>query len=104
MKVGSGGEGERGKKILFAENEEEAKMLRERKVQEAKFGATGRSREAREFEGRMERMNELKKKEREVTLQVQLMGKGSRQKVRRREEDSDDEAFPVYKWKPQRHK
>ena len=102
--VVSGGEGERGKKILFAENEEEAKVLRERKVQEVKFGATGRSREAREFEGRMDRMNELKKKEREVTLQVQLMGKGSRQKVQQRDEDSDDEAVPVYKWKPQRQK
>jgi hypothetical protein len=102
--VVSAGEGERGKKILFAENEEEAKMLRERKVQEVKFGTTGRSREAREFEGRIDRMNELKKKEREVTLQVQLMGKGSRQKVRRRDEDSDDEAVPVYKWKPQRQK
>jgi hypothetical protein len=79
-------------------------VLKERKVQEAKFGATGRSREAREFEGRMDRMNELKKKEREVTLQVQLMGKGSRQKVRRRDEDNDDEAVLVYKWKPQRQK
>jgi hypothetical protein len=99
----SGGEGERGKKILFAENEEDAKVLRERKVQEVKFGATGR-REAREFESRIDRMNELKEKEREVTLQVQLMGKGSRQKVRRRDEDNDNEAVPVYKWKPQRQK
>src|SRR5271170_6586396 len=70
----SGGEEERGKKILFAEHEEEAKALKEKKVQEVKFGATGRSREAREFESRKERMNELKRKEREATLQVQLMG------------------------------
>ena len=98
------GKGGAGKKILFAESEEEARGLRERKGQEVKVEGTGRSREARELEGRIERMKELAKKERETTLQVQLMGKGSRRKVRRKDEDSDDETVPVYKWKPQRQK
>jgi U3 small nucleolar RNA-associated protein 11 len=95
----------RGKKILFAENEEEARELREKGQGDmVKVGGMGRSREARELEGRMERVKELRKKEREATVQVQLMGKGSRQKVRRKDEDSDDETIPVYKWKPQRQK
>lgn len=98
-------EGGSAKKILFAENKEEADALRSRNLpRDVHFGQSGRSKEARELEGRTERLKELVKKEKEVALQVQLMGKGSRTKVRRKDDDSDDEAIPVYKWKPQRQK
>ena len=101
-------------KILFAENEEEgtvslglrliiATQLRERKMDEIAIGG-GKSRDARELHARMERDKELKKMERQVTLQLQLMGKGSVRKIRRNDEDGDDESIPIYKWKPQRQK
>jgi len=98
-------QGMSGKKILFAESKEEADALRERNLpKDVSLGQSGRSREARELEGRTARLKDLSKKEREVALQVQLMEKGSRIKVQGKDDDSDDESVPVYKWKPQRKK
>ena len=68
------------------------------------LGKGGKSREAKELEARIARDEELKKMERKTALQIQLMGKGSARKIRRKDEDSDDETIPVYKWKPQRQK
>lgn len=68
------------------------------------FGGSGKSKEAKELEARIARDEELKKMERKTALQVQLMGKGRARKIRRKDEDSDDETIPVYKWKPQRQK
>jgi hypothetical protein len=69
-----------------------------------KFAEGGKSRNVRELEARIARDEELAKLERQATLQVQLMAKGSARKVRRKDQDSDDETIPVYKWKPQRQK
>jgi hypothetical protein len=74
-------------------------------VEQVRFGANGkgRSKEARELNARMAREAELGKMEQKIALQVQLMGKGMAHKVRRRDDDPDDEeTLPVYKWKPQR--
>jgi chromosome condensin MukBEF MukE localization factor len=69
-----------------------------------KFGQGVKSRDSRELDARIARDAELAKLERQATLQVQLMGKGSARKIRRKDEDSDDEQIPTYKWKPQRQK
>ena len=79
-------------------------MLRTQPKTEVPFGGTGKSRDARELEARTARDAELAKMERQVQLQVQLMGKGNARKVHRKDEDSDDERIPIYKWKPQRQK
>jgi Utp11 protein len=72
-------------------------------VEEVQFGGKGKSKEARELNARIAREAELDKMERKVVLQMQLMGKGMARRVRRRDEDPDDEeSIPVYKWKPQR--
>jgi Utp11 protein len=72
-------------------------------VEEVLFGGKGKSKEARELNARIAREAELDKMERKVVLQMQLMGKGMARRVRRRDEDPDDEeSIPVYKWKPQR--
>ena len=81
-----------------------AAALRGKTRENFEFGGSGKSREAKELEARIARDEELKKMERKTTLQVHLMGKGSARKIRRKDEDSDDEAIPVYKWKPQRQK
>ena len=80
-----------------------ADELRQLERKEIEFGSHGKSREARELEARIGRETELKKMERQVTLQLQLMGKGRARKMRKKEA-SDDESVPVYKWKPQRQK
>ena len=66
----------------------------------------GMSKEARELEARMARVKELEKMLRKVTLQVQLMENGAVRKIRKEEDDSDDEedTIPTYKWKPRRQK
>ena len=69
-----------------------------------KFGQGVKSRDSRELDARIARDAELAKLERQATLQVQLMGKGSARKIRRKDQDSDDEQIPTYKWKPQRQK
>jgi hypothetical protein len=80
-------------------------MLRTQPREEVKFGGGIKSRDARELEARITRETELSKMERRAQLQVQLMGKGSARKIRREDEDSDDEDnIPVYKWNPQRQK
>jgi hypothetical protein len=68
------------------------------------FGGRGQSKEAKELNARITREAELDKMERKVALQMQLMGKGMARRVRRKDEDldDDDESIPVYKWKPQR--
>lgn len=82
--------------------EELRRLQKERET--VKFGG-GKSRDARELDARIARDKELAKLERQATLQVQLMGKGSARKVRRKDQDSDDEdVIPIYKWKPQRQK
>ena len=81
-----------------------AAALRGKTRENFEFGGGGKSREARELEARIARDEELKKMERKTALQIQLMGKGSARKIRRKDEDSDDETIPVYKWKPQRQK
>jgi len=81
-----------------------AAALREKPRETFVFGGSGKSREAKELEARIARDEELKKMERKTALQVQLMGKGSARKIRRKDEDSDDETIPIYKWKPQRQK
>jgi len=81
-----------------------AAELRTRPQNGIKLGGATKSRDARELEARIARDAELAKMERQMTLQVQLMGKGSARKVRRKDEDSDDERPPIYKWKPQRQK
>jgi Utp11 protein len=78
--------------------------LRARTKEDVILGEKENSREAKELEARIARDEELKKMERQAVLQVQLMGKGRARKVRRKDEDSDDEKIPVYKWKPQRQK
>jgi Utp11 protein len=85
-----------------------ARELRRKKSGKKSEGVVlggGKSRDARELNTRIARDAELGKMERRATLQVQLMGKGSARKIRRKDEDSDDdETIPVYKWKPQRQK
>lgn len=81
-----------------------AALLRQKTRDNIEFGGSGKSREARELDARIARDAELKKMERKVALQVQLMGKGDARKIRRKDEDSDDDTIPVYKWKPQRQK
>jgi U3 small nucleolar RNA-associated protein 11 len=101
-----------GKKIVFAENEEEGMSLCTadvaRELRGKPSGAVvlgeAKSRDAKELHARMARDAELEKMERRASLQLQLMGKGSARKIRRKDEDSDDERIPVYKWKPQRQK
>jgi U3 small nucleolar RNA-associated protein 11 len=106
--------GTTGKKIIFAEDENEgmsckyslteAKELRLKPRDGVTFGGKSKSRDAKELEARIARDAELEKMERRTTLQVQLMGKGSARKIRRKDQDSDDESIPIYKWKPQRKK
>jgi hypothetical protein len=81
-----------------------AAALRGKPRESFEFGRSGKSREAKELEARIARDEELKKMERKTALQIQLMGKGSARKIPRKDEDSDDETIPVYKWKPQRQK
>jgi hypothetical protein len=72
-------------------------------VDKVQFGGKGSSKEARELNARIAREAELDKVERKIALQVQLRGEGTARRVRRKDEDPDDEeAIPVYKWKPQR--
>jgi Utp11 protein len=68
------------------------------------FTRTGESREARELETRINRVSELEKMERGVTLQLQLMNKGRARRIHLKDEDRDEDSVPVYKWKPQRLK
>jgi len=83
---------------------ERLRELQRQKEGTVKFGQGGKSRESKELQARIARDAELAKLERQATLQVQLMGKGSARKIRRKDEDSDDEQIPIYKWKPQRQK
>jgi Utp11 protein len=69
-----------------------------------KLGQGRKSTNVKELEARIARDEELAKLERQATLQVQLMAKGSARRVSRKDGDSDDENIPIYKWKPQRQK
>lgn len=83
-----------------------ADVLRSIPKEGIKFGKNSKSSDARELEARLAREAELAKMERQINLQVQLMGKGRAVKVRPRDhyEDEDEEKIPIYKWKPQRQK
>jgi hypothetical protein len=72
-------------------------------VDKVQFGGKGSSKEARELNAQIAREAELDKVERKIALQVQLRGEGTARRVRRTDKDPDnEEAIPVYKWKPQR--
>jgi Utp11 protein len=81
-----------------------AEELRSRTVETVKIGGV-KGKCARELEARLARDKELEKMERQTTTQLHLMGKGKVRKVRRKDEDSEDEDHvPLYKWAPQRQK
>ena len=83
----------------------QAASFRKRTKDDFQMGKNGESKEAKELEARIARESELEKMERRVNLQIQLMGKGRASKVRRKDDDSDDdENIPIYKWRPQRQK
>ena len=94
------------KKVYFlvaSYTDASAEMLRNEKSPTLLASQEGTSEEARELEARMARVKELEKMLQKVTLQVQLMENGAVRKIRKEDDDSDDEdKIPTYKWKPRR--
>jgi hypothetical protein len=75
-----------------------AHELRATKKEQIEFGGMGKSKEAKELNARIARDSELNIMERKFLLQLQLMGKGTAYKFRRKDQDNGDEdSMSVYK-------